>query len=357
MIDNKIKNNMLSSGLTRRSRNKDLRADWMPDQVGHDRKNEQGRSMTEMLGVLAVVGVLSIGGIAGYTYAMDRHHANEIIHGVSMMAMTASQGLMINGDFTLDEYGEELSGYAFEYDTNHSKQDDDFSITIKAVGEGVCERIMDFEWHLPHDIEVNGVSYGECEDENDIAFVFTDDLGGAWEEQMVGYCDEEICVNCPADTTPICTRSDTIDDVCICVPPGETGVCKGYGCISCPEGETPKCSYFGRDETACACVSDENKRAKCNIDYCITCPEGQIAKCGTREECICIPEDMDDGENWLCTYHGCIVCSEGETPSCSSAGCFCIADGEELICNDTGCINCPKGETAIFTEDIINVFV
>ena len=34
------------------------------------RKKEFGRSMVEMLGVLAIIGVLSVGGIAGYRYAM-----------------------------------------------------------------------------------------------------------------------------------------------------------------------------------------------------------------------------------------------------------------------------------------------
>ncbi len=41
--------------------------------------NETGRSMVEMLGVLAIIGVLSIGGIAGYTTAMNRYRANEIL--------------------------------------------------------------------------------------------------------------------------------------------------------------------------------------------------------------------------------------------------------------------------------------
>ena len=40
---------------------------------------ESGRSMVEMLGVLAIIGVLSIGGIAGYTMAMNRFRANEAI--------------------------------------------------------------------------------------------------------------------------------------------------------------------------------------------------------------------------------------------------------------------------------------
>ena len=43
------------------------------------RTNETGRSMVEMLGVLAIIGVLSVGGIAGYTMAMNRYRANEVI--------------------------------------------------------------------------------------------------------------------------------------------------------------------------------------------------------------------------------------------------------------------------------------
>ncbi len=48
--------------------------------------NESGRSMVEMLGVLAIIGVLSIGGIAGYTTAMNRYRANEIIDMASKYA-------------------------------------------------------------------------------------------------------------------------------------------------------------------------------------------------------------------------------------------------------------------------------
>ena len=42
--------------------------------------NQTGRSMVEMLGVLAIVGVLSIGGIAGYSTAMNKHKNNKIIN-------------------------------------------------------------------------------------------------------------------------------------------------------------------------------------------------------------------------------------------------------------------------------------
>ncbi|MBQ3117622.1 MAG: hypothetical protein IJC11_04800 [Alphaproteobacteria bacterium] len=40
--------------------------------------NEFGRSMVEILGVLAVVGVLSITAIAGYKYAMEKYQAKQL---------------------------------------------------------------------------------------------------------------------------------------------------------------------------------------------------------------------------------------------------------------------------------------
>ena len=53
------------------------------------RTNESGRSMVEMLGVLAIIGVLSVGGIAGYTMAMNRYRSNEIIDMANKLAVVA----------------------------------------------------------------------------------------------------------------------------------------------------------------------------------------------------------------------------------------------------------------------------
>ena len=43
------------------------------------KNSEKGRSMIEMLGVLAIIGVLSVGGIAGYSKAMEQFKINKII--------------------------------------------------------------------------------------------------------------------------------------------------------------------------------------------------------------------------------------------------------------------------------------
>ena len=42
-------------------------------------KTQYGRSMIEMLGVLAIIGVLSVGGITGYTKAMEKYKSNQSV--------------------------------------------------------------------------------------------------------------------------------------------------------------------------------------------------------------------------------------------------------------------------------------
>ena len=53
------------------------------------KKSQSGRSMVEMLGVLAIIGVLSVGGIAGYSLSMRRHRANQIVNLMSKYALVA----------------------------------------------------------------------------------------------------------------------------------------------------------------------------------------------------------------------------------------------------------------------------
>ena len=80
-----------------------------------------GRSMIEMLGVLAIVGVLSVGGIAGYSKAMMKWKINKMIEDYTML-MT---GLM--------EYHESLfKTYTGDYESRMLAQ---FIIDAKLVPE------------------------------------------------------------------------------------------------------------------------------------------------------------------------------------------------------------------------------
>ena len=47
---------------------------------------QSGRSMIEMLGVLAIIGVLSVGGIAGYSKAMTKYRINKTIDQITQIS-------------------------------------------------------------------------------------------------------------------------------------------------------------------------------------------------------------------------------------------------------------------------------
>lgn len=56
------------------------------------KNNQLGRSMVEMLGVLAIIGVLSVTAIAGYRYAMEKYAANTLINELNLFAQDAISG-------------------------------------------------------------------------------------------------------------------------------------------------------------------------------------------------------------------------------------------------------------------------
>lgn len=100
------------------------------------KQNETGRSMVEMLGVLAIIGVLSIGGIAGYTMAMNRYRANEIIDVASKLSVVAqTNGANGVSGFTnlklstIDMPEEKVHGAAFNVCKNGK-----VSVTAESIG-------------------------------------------------------------------------------------------------------------------------------------------------------------------------------------------------------------------------------
>ena len=90
--------------------------------------NPIGRSMIEMLGVLAIIGVLSIGGIAGYSKAMEKIHVNKIVNMISDISTTIrtayiSQKAYDNFDGGLTEFDNQIQDmgilppeYIFEFE-------------------------------------------------------------------------------------------------------------------------------------------------------------------------------------------------------------------------------------------------
>ncbi len=72
------------------------------------KSKQSGRSMIEMLGVLAIVGILSAGGIAGYSMAMQNHKTNVLIERVQLIAQRTRE--LYSGDYsTLGGSGSEIN--------------------------------------------------------------------------------------------------------------------------------------------------------------------------------------------------------------------------------------------------------
>ena len=219
-----------SSGLTRGSRNKD---------------SESGRSMVETLGVLAIMGVLAIGGIAGYRYAMDKYNANEILNEVRKRAVTASQQRILGRTIDLSEWSNTIQGHPVTAADNYGGDTSFFALTVSGIEKGVCDQVI--KEKIPFAVNTwVGESSEECiEGNNDITFAFANTLDG---EPAPG-CEN---VTCQAGT--ICS-----DGFCLC-PTGQE-VC---GTICCPAEQM--CSS---DVGGCVDVTGCKSNADCGDDeYC-----------------------------------------------------------------------------------------
>ena len=121
---------------------------------------QKGRSMIEMLGVLAIVGVLSIGGLAGYTMAMNRWRANTITDYVTR-CVVVSQTNGVDGKPTKDAscpdvLSEAVPGFITgatiaDYDANT----DDTRVLVTGVSTAVAEVLTE-----KMGTRVNGVQVG-----------------------------------------------------------------------------------------------------------------------------------------------------------------------------------------------------
>ena len=76
------------------------------------RKSESGRTMSEMLAVLAIIGVLSVATIAGFRHMMTKQKINDIIHTINLNSVQILSSLTHNKPSSPDEMDAFLSKYS-----------------------------------------------------------------------------------------------------------------------------------------------------------------------------------------------------------------------------------------------------
>ncbi|MBR3913447.1 MAG: hypothetical protein IKJ28_04370 [Alphaproteobacteria bacterium] len=110
--------------------------------------NEHGRSMVEILGVLVIIGILSIGGMAGYEYAYSSYQASQIQDAVSKAKLIAKQGGRKSRFSSVKKFVEETLGkYKSITGTDESHplviyENDEYTIFIYGVSNGICEKLV-----------------------------------------------------------------------------------------------------------------------------------------------------------------------------------------------------------------------
>ena len=106
-------------------------------------KNENGRSMVEMLGVLAIIGVLSVAGIASYTMAMNKYKSNEILNLASQAVILAQtynggEGIKVETNHTtlgLSLTGTPVSALKVTPPSGNTK----YTVTVTTTADKACE--------------------------------------------------------------------------------------------------------------------------------------------------------------------------------------------------------------------------
>ena len=73
-------------------------------QVQNDKSVETGRTMVEILGVLVIVGILSVSSIWGLSQTFNKNSANEITHELSQRAIVISSIKEGKSEASLDEF-------------------------------------------------------------------------------------------------------------------------------------------------------------------------------------------------------------------------------------------------------------
>ena len=149
-------------------------------------QNEQGRTMLEMLGVIAIIGIISYGAVAGINYGMQTYKINQtyndvqdIIQGVEDLYSWSRSGyptevgkiteaVIKNGIFSSDSVGCSygggdhtcLSGQFGKMWIGGADIGNTFVVTLQISDSAVAERLFALDWKA-----VN--IYREKKEEND----------------------------------------------------------------------------------------------------------------------------------------------------------------------------------------------
>ena len=281
--------------------------------------SESGKSMVEMLGVLALMGLLAILGAKGYNMAMERAMANEIINDVNKRSLLHSQ--QAGSALDVSEMPDKIRDI---YPVSAEKLGVQFfTLKVSQVETPVCRRIADLGYTVPIQVTANGTKITSdnttpCENQAGIvemAFTFNRTLTP--------------CPGCLDQITPCLNNSSCQEGYlcqagqCICQSPCGTSGC----CLSGQVCSNNKCVQPG-------CVSDED----CENGSCLggQCGCQSFRDCSPNRYCV-LSEGWNGGGIGRCSSSSDVSGSEGgyiwsaKKMFWYTADDFCKSHGMELV--------------------------
>ncbi len=368
--------------------------------------SESGRSMVETLGVLAIMGLLAIGGIMAYRYAVTKYQANETFNELRRRVVIHSQQSITGAPLSQVEMGDTTQlGYPIAVARVDSGF---FELTLQDIDNNLCREMVRTGWTLPTQTRVNGVVVGTnpeaCGEENVLVFRFQTEMGGCKTDAdcPCGTCESgtcwtscssgESCVKNFDDGQYVCCPGESVKGRFCCETVNEAGDCCDADGNCCPP-EKPLIDSQGRchdcDETtqniAMGYGHHDWGRQRCAVcdnrtfvatatntnSFCsLPCPEGLIfADNGTcvscfdekdfsapQEECFKCPNRFI-AVNWTSNAYGCYRCDYPsahtgfyEDTEASIATCEKNCPNRTLIRSEVSSVcalNCPTADQGL----------
>ena len=234
--------------------------------------SQSGRSMVEMLGTLAIIGVLSVGGIMGYSYGMDKWRASATLNDVNLrMIDLVTQVLQGRNDIALSNEWATTgqAGYPIGLFPNI---DNEPSIIVEQVPSSVCKLLLsgssdtqDIFVGLKSSDQIDGNWYSGS----------NEDICEGGNKDMLFALNEEVLANLPNNDSG--SEDDTMTE---CKTNADCHTDKPF----CNEG---KC-------VECITDSDCNSRNKyCTSNMCEKCPDDKPVYDTLTQQCAECLEDSD----------------------------------------------------------------
>ncbi len=329
-----------------------------------------------MLGVLVIVGVLSVAALFGFTYAMNKYKANETIHDVMLRASNVPmideyyQIRPTNYAFKFPDLQDELSSMGY---TMKTLKTDEFGYVYKveapSVPRRICSLILQMEPTDIDEIRIGTEKILYTAGHSELCEEYKD---SSTESTMMTFYFERGCeTNADCSKCQECYqgRCKANYDLPGC---GEPVECNGDD--DCPDGLccrdgscTTNCGIETCDPPCDECHTCDESLRQCIKNTCSieSCPEGQEAsgydKCGCIEGCIEKCPDLKCNEE--CTVPNYDTCSceadsdpccgfEGAALTCCLGGLSCTepcqeANYESCTCEPKVCtLECKEGEEA-----------